>query len=96
MISDLKNRKVYFTLLILFSIFMLFLTFFGDHGLLELNKLSNKKNNLLANIKEISDENSMLYIEIDRLKRDKTYIEELARKEYGLVKPGEIVFLFQD
>ncbi|MFC1855433.1 septum formation initiator family protein [Thermodesulfobacteriota bacterium] len=35
-------------------------------------------------------------IEIDKLKTSTKYIEELARKEFGMVKDGEVVFLFQN
>ena len=30
--------------------------------------------------------------EIERLNTDSTYIEEIARKEYGMIKKGEKVF----
>ena len=91
-----KNTRVYFSLLVIFSIFMLFLTLFGDHGIIELKKLNKKHESILTDIAAVKKENTRLRIEIDRLKTDKRYIEELARKEFGMVKEDEIVFLFQD
>jgi cell division protein FtsB/cell division protein DivIC len=32
--------------------------------------------------------------EVKRLQRDKRYIEEIARKELGMVKEGEIIYQF--
>jgi cell division protein FtsB len=91
-----KKIKLYFTILVVFSIFMIFLTLFGAHGVLELKKLTNKYKGMLDNIAAVKVENRKLRIEIDKLKTSKNYIEELARKEFGMVKEGEIVFLFQD
>jgi cell division protein FtsB len=33
-----------------------------------------------------------MYREINRLKQDPVYLEEIARKEFGLVKADEIIF----
>jgi len=32
--------------------------------------------------------------EVKRLEKDKRYIEEIARKELGMVKEGEIIYQF--
>ena len=39
-------------------------------------------------------ENQKLREEVKRLKSDKRYIEEIARKELGMVKEGEIIYQF--
>lgn len=93
--TDLKSPKIKFILLAVFVVFMLFSTMFGEQGLLELRKLTNKQKGTLANISSIREENARLLVEIEKLKTNKRYIEHLARKEYGMVKDGEIVFLFQ-
>jgi len=90
------NIKFYIAPLTLFFILMVFLTLFGDHGILELKKLTNKHNGIRSNISAIKSENEGLLVEIDKLKTSKQYIENLARKDFGMVKDGEIVFLFQD
>jgi len=43
---------------------------------------------------ELRRENERLRVEIDNLRTNKKYIEELARRELGLVKKGEIVYQF--
>lgn len=43
---------------------------------------------------ELEKENSNLQEEIDRLQNDPEYLEEVARKEYGLLKKNERVFDF--
>ncbi|MBP1634970.1 MAG: cell division protein FtsB [Acidobacteria bacterium] len=40
--------------------------------------------------------NDALREEIRRLKSDPAFIEELARRDLGLIKPGETVFIIKD
>lgn len=40
--------------------------------------------------------NARLREEIERLRRDERYLEQLARRQLGLVRPGELVFRFRD
>jgi cell division protein FtsB len=42
----------------------------------------------------IEEENRKLKEEVRRLQNEKRYIEEIARKELGLVKGGEILYQF--
>jgi len=44
---------------------------------------------------KLSAENKQLKIEIEKLKSDPTYLEELARKDYGLIKKNEVIFDFK-
>ena len=52
----------------------------------------------MARIKEknlkLEEENQKLKEEVKRLQNDKRYIEEVARKELGMVKEGEIIYQF--
>ena len=40
------------------------------------------------------EENRKLREEVRRLQHEKRYIEEIARKELGMVKEGEIIYQF--
>ena len=89
----MKKKRILFFVLILFLILGL-LTFFGDNGILHLLRLQKD----LARIKEMNikmeEENQKLREEVRRLKYEKRYIEEIARKELGMVKEGEIIYQF--
>ncbi len=37
-----------------------------------------------------------MFREISRLKHDPIYLEEVARREFGLVKPDEIIFFLDE
>jgi len=88
------RKRPFFLLFILCFLLLGFFTFFGDKGILHLLKLKKE----LARIKEVNlkmeEENQKLREEIWRLKQDKRYLEEIARKELGMVKAGELLYQF--
>ena len=46
---------------------------------------------------ELDEQHQELLRKMERLqKQDLTYIEEIARTQYNMVKPGEIQFRFSD
>jgi cell division protein FtsL len=88
-------KKKRFLLLILIAVLIFgILTFFGEKGILQLFRL--RKDLVLVREKNVKleEENQKLKEEIKRLKSDKRYIEEIARKELGMVKEGEIIYQF--
>jgi len=89
----MKKKRIFLFILFLFLI-LGFLTFFGDKGILHLFRLQKE----LARIKEMNtkmeEENRKLREEVRRLQHEKRYIEEIARKELGMVKEGEIIYQF--
>jgi cell division protein FtsB/cell division protein DivIC len=90
----MKKKRILLFILFLFLILGLF-TFFGDKGILHLLHLQKD----LARIKEMNskmeEENRKLREEVKRLQYEKRYIEEIARKELGMVKEGEIIYQFE-
>jgi cell division protein FtsL len=89
----MKKKRILLFFLFLFLI-LGFLTFFGDNGILHLFRFQKE----LARIKEMNtkmeEENRKLREEVRRLQHEKRYIEEIARKELGMVKEGEIIYQF--
>ena len=80
-------------ILLLFLILGIF-TFFGDKGILHLLRLQKELDRIKEVNVKIEDENRKLKEEVRRLHDEKRYIEEIARKELGLVKEGEIIYQF--
>jgi cell division protein FtsB/cell division protein DivIC len=71
-----------------------FFTFFGDKGIIHLLRLQKEWGRIKeANVK-IEEENRKLREEVKRLQYEKRYIEEIARKELGMVKEGEVIYQF--
>jgi len=87
------NKRVLITVLMLVLV-MIFFTFFGEKGLLQVYRLRKELKEIERVNMELRQENERLRAEIGNLRTNKKYIEELARRELGLVKKGEIVYQF--
>jgi cell division protein FtsB len=74
---------------LLFS--LLFFIIFGEHGLIDLNTLKNEKDQLAEKSEQLNRKNLSLSVEIDRLKHDPKYIENVARQELGMVGEDELI-----
>jgi cell division protein FtsB len=74
---------------LLFS--LLFFIIFGEHGLIDLNTLKNERDQLAEKSEQLTRKNISLSVEIDRLKHDPKYIENVARQELGMVGEDELI-----
>jgi len=68
----------------------------GEKGLLETVKKRQEFRALEQSIQGARTENEQLRQESKRLRKDPTAIEDLARRELGLIKPGEHLFIVKD
>lgn len=68
----------------------------GDRGLLAMRRARKQYDAVAAAIAKQRAENDRLREEIRRLEDDPATIEELARRELGLIRPGEKVFIVKD
>lgn len=75
---------------VIFSFFLLVI--FGDDALLELNRIKRERNILIKKNEELARENNSMYTEIERLRHDPEYIENVARRELGMIGKNEIIF----
>jgi cell division protein FtsB len=70
--------------------------FVGDKGLLEMVKKRAEYGGVAETLSRARTENAALREEIRRLREDPASIEDLARREHGLMKPGEKMFIIKD
>jgi cell division protein FtsB len=68
----------------------------GDRGLLAMLRARQEYDGLANTIANQRSENARLRAEIHRLKEDPRAIEEIARRDLGLIKAGEKVFIVKD
>ena len=68
----------------------------GEKGLLSLLKARRDYHAVELALQRARQENADLREEARRLREDPTAIEELARRELGLIKPGEKLFIVKD
>lgn len=87
-----KKHKILIGIGFLVVFSFLLLIFFGDNTLLELNRLKKDRNLLIKMNQELVRQNDLMYNEIERLKHDPKYIENVARQELGMIGKNEIIF----
>ena len=68
----------------------------GDRGLLAMVRARKEYDELAATISHDRTENARLREEARRLLEDPAAIEEVARRDLGLIRPGERVFIIKD
>jgi cell division protein FtsB len=68
----------------------------GEKGLLETVKKRQEFRTLEQSIERARAENTLLREEARRLRSDPAAIEDLARRELGLIRPGEKLFILKD
>lgn len=81
------------SMVVLFS--FLFLIGLGDRGAVDLYQLHLTKVRLSRSSLELQKRNQSLYRNIQRLKHDPEYIEDIARTELGMVGKDELVYQFR-
>ena len=69
----------------------LLFTLFGEVGLVSTLDLHAKEKQLLAENARLREENEALRQEVEKLRSNPSYIEEIARRELGLMGKKEIV-----
>jgi cell division protein FtsB len=91
-----RGKRIGQILAIVFAIVLMVDAVVGDRGLLAQRRASRDYEALTRSLELKRMENARLQEEARRLKNDPTAIEELARRELGLIRPGEKVFIVKD
>ena len=68
----------------------------GEKGLLSLMRARHELRVLEASVQAARVENQRLVEQARRLREDPATIEEAARRDLGLIKPGEKLFIIRD
>lgn len=76
------------------SLVLAVLSALGDRGVAYLLRLDHEASRLEASNADLKRENAHLILRIRALRDDRATLEQVARDELGLVKPGEVVFRF--
>jgi cell division protein FtsB len=91
-----RRTIIFFTIIIIGLIYIGIALLMGEISLIKYVDLINKKKGLEREIAVLETENKTLKTKVEELRIDPFYIEKHAREEYGLAKPEEFIFQFQD
>lgn len=96
-VVEKKRRNiVFFTLITLAFLYMGIALTFGNMGLIKYFELKKTQDKLMIEVKDMEEENKTLNAQIKSLKEDPFYIEKHAREEFGMARPDEYIFRFED
>ncbi len=91
-----RGRRVARYVLAFVTVVLVIDAIVGEKGLLALLNARRDFTAVEASLAEARAENTRLREEARRLREDPSAIEEIARRELGLIKPGEILFIVKD
>lgn len=90
----MSRKDVRVTCFIVVPLLLLWILF-APNGAMRYLRLQRQVTDILAANGEITKQNKELEAEVQRLEKDKSYIEDIARMNYGLIKKNEIIFQFK-
>ena len=91
-----RNRRIIQFLIVFVATVIIVDGLVGDRGLLAMLRARQEYNQLAETIARLRAENARLREDAHRLATDPAAIEEIARRQLGLIKPGEKVFIVKD
>jgi cell division protein FtsB len=65
---------------------------FGTHGVLAMRRSQQQATDIQKQIDQLNQQNKQLEGRVKSLKTDPSAVENIARVEMGLAKPGEVIF----
>ena len=90
--SNKFQQQLIRAILVVGSLILLIIFFFGDHGLYQLYQLRSEKAKIQSTISSLRNKKQLLEQEKNKLGSDPKYIEQLARERFRMAKKGEKVF----
>jgi len=88
----IKRKPAWYIITSVILIIVFFASINFSKGIYRIWRLSWIKHKEEKALNDTIKEKELLELEIEKLTEDSLYIEEIARKEYGMVKNGEEVF----
>ena len=92
---DRRRRWLTYALLAVSAVLMVN-ALVGDHGYFAMLRARHEIAALDAEISRVQQENQQLQEQLNRLATDPTALEEAARRDLGLIKPGETLVILKD
>ena len=90
-----RNRRIFLPAAIIALLVLLWLAF-SPWGGISYFTLRHQLAELRAGNRELADSNKALEQEIDKLKKDKAYLEKVAREQYGLLRKNEVIYEYPE
>jgi cell division protein FtsB len=93
-LSAFFRRNLYWFLIAGF-VLLLLQDIFGTHGVLAMRRSQAEARKIQQEINQLDAENKKLQKHVKDLKTDPSTMECIAREDFGLARPGELIFKTQ-
>ena len=91
-----RNRRIVLWILLFVASVIVVDGLVGERGLLAMRRARHEYETVAATVARQRAENARLREEARRLREDPGAIEEVARRDFGLIRPGEKVFIIKN
>ncbi|MCK5535005.1 septum formation initiator family protein [bacterium] len=88
------RKKIFKNRVVLFVTIVVFLFLFGNNKFRSVVKNYIRINRMKRDLVKLKEENEKIKQQLYIVQEDSFYVEEIARRELGLLKPGEIEYRF--
>lgn len=96
-IAERKRKdRIFFLFIFFFMFFIFYGLVYDDMGIVRYLNLKEREVKLEQRIINLNSDTSALKEEIVGIEGDNFYLEKRAREEYGLSRPDEYIFKFQE
>ncbi len=90
------GRRILHAALIFVTLVLLVDALVGERGFMETMRARRRSREVAARLDAVRRENARLREEVRRLSEDPAALESVARKDLGLIRPGEVLFIIKD
>ena len=94
--SPQRGQRVLRVGLVVLTVIVLVDAVVGDKGVFALIRVRDERRALESTVRDVRLENQRLIEQTRRYREDPATIEELARRDLGMIKPGEKLFIIHD
>ncbi len=91
----IKKYKPLICFICICLIATLYWVLYAPYGAVEYSQIDSDIKKLSSDIEMLSNQNNAMKEEINKLQNDSQYVEDIARKDLGLLKKNELVFEFK-
>jgi cell division protein FtsB len=92
--SRLERKQLLYIGVFLIVLLLVWVFLAPRNSALHLFRVQKELKMIQTKNKALEEENAALRAEIDKLENDPAYLEEKARKDYGLIKKNELLYKF--
>lgn len=91
-----RRRRIVNAILVFAAVVLMVDALVGDKGFLQTLRARRQYREVAVSLDSLRRDNARLREEVRRLNEDPSVIEAIARRDLGLIRPGEVVFIIKD